>query len=157
LTTIGEGALGRLKLSGLVKSFLRLLGVRFSSLWEDWLKLEAALESLRKRLEKPRGRLACSSEDADELLEIEVEVNAETKGPVGTTSADGFLTWVGAFCGVTWSPGMGDPSWSKLPIEEASVNLVELLEQLSYCIGRLTPSPRIPAKFLLEQTSANLG
>jgi hypothetical protein len=82
---------------------------------------------------------------------IEIEVNAETKGPIVTTSADGFLTCV------TWSPGMGDPSWSKLPMEEVLVNLVESLEQLSYCIGRLTPSPQIPGEFLLEQTLANLG
>lgn len=48
--------------------------------------------------------------------------------------------------------------WKQLPMEEASLNLVEvLLEQLSYCIGRLGVSARMPAKFLLEQTSASLG
>jgi len=88
-TTIGAGAFGRVKLSGFVKSFFRLLGARVSSFDDDEEepKVDAAFESLRRRLEKPRGRFACSSEDeTEEAFEIEVEVKADTNGPVGTAS-----------------------------------------------------------------------
>lgn len=90
-TTIGAGAFGRVKPSGFVNSFFRLLGKRASSFDDDddnEPNVVAAFESLRSRLEKPRGRFACSSEEeTEEALEMEVEVNADTNGPVGTASA----------------------------------------------------------------------